>query len=123
MLVDPLLAGRIVRRLGVASNGRRTAGIRPEDLRRLKLALAGARSDRDLSGRMNGLTEGIAANMDVDPNFLIERDDGLIAQARKAFFGGSIAPHHENNLMLAMTIPPFRSLLGIHVLDWLSQEG
>ena len=65
------------------------------------------------------LLEDICSTMDyVDENF-IKR--GLIEPALQAFRGKELAQLKENNVVLALSIKPFRLLLGIQILETIVQ--
>ncbi len=121
MRVDPLLMGKVLQPF--VSNAYLpqfgTSAVR-KLFRTLLSTLAEALNENDLQQKKTELMKSTSDTMGyVDPYFIRR---GLLEPALRAFNRSTITPLEENNIALALSIEPFRRLLGIRVLESIEQS-
>lgn len=119
--VDPLLMGKVIQPF--VSNAylpQFGANTTRKLFRTLLSTLAEATNENDLQQKKTDLLKVTSDTMGyVDLNFIRR---GLLDPALRAFNRKSIEPIQENNLALALSIEPFRRLLGMSVLESIEQS-
>jgi hypothetical protein len=118
--VDPLLMGKVMQRF-VSNVYLPQFG--PSSTRKLfrtlLSTLAESTNENDIQQKKTALLEATSDTMGyIDPNFIRR---GLLEPALRAFNRKTITPLEENNIALALSIEPFRRLLGINVLERIEQ--
>ena len=117
---DPLLMGKVL--LPFVSHAylpQFGASATRKLFRNLFTALAEAANENDLQQKKTDLMAVISDTMGyVDLNFIRR---GLLEPALRASKRNSITPLEENNIGLALSIEPFRRLLGIRILESIEQ--
>lgn len=119
--VDPLLMGKVLQRFVSDVYLPQFGPSATHTLFRTLLStFAESASDNDMQRYKTSLLEVTSDTMgDVDVNFIRR---GLLEPALRVFSGKSIKTLEENNIALALSIEPFRRLLGITVLEHIAQS-
>ena len=119
--VDPLLMGKVLKpfvsnvylpQFGLSAT---------RDLFRMLLStMAESANEYDMQQRKADLLKATSDTMGyVDLNFIRR---GLIEPALQAFKGNTITLLEENNIALALSIEPFRRLLGMSILEYIAKD-
>jgi hypothetical protein len=119
--VDPLLMGKVLRSF-VSNVYLPQFGLKTTQalFHTLLSTLAESTTDSDLRRQELALLETISEAMGyIDTNFIRR---GLLDPALRLFQGQTIKPLEENNISLALSIEPFRRLLGIKILEFIAQH-
>ena len=119
--VDPLLMGRIlqkfVREVYLPQFG---VKVTQSLFRTLVSTLAESASDQEVLQQKNALLETTSDTMgSIDTNFIRR---GLLDPALRLFQRKATTSIEENNIALALSIEPFRRLLGIRILEYIAQS-
>ena len=118
--VDTLLMGKMLQKF-VPTVYLPQFGVKVTQLlfRTLVSTLAGSASDHETQQQKNALLETTSDTMGIDVNFIRR---GLLDPALRMFQRKSTTAMEENNIALALSIEPFRRLLGIKILEYLAQS-
>jgi hypothetical protein len=119
--VDPLLMGRILQKF-VREVYLPQFGVKGTQslFRTLVSTLAESASDQEVLQQKNALLETTSDTMgSIDTNFIRR---GLLDPALRLFQRKATTSIEENNIALALSIEPFRRLLGIRILEYIAQS-
>lgn len=118
--VDPLLMGRMLQKfvseVYLPQFGAKTT---QSLFRSLVSTLAGSANDFEVQQQKKALRETTSDTMGVDVNFIRR---GLLEPALRMFQRENTTALEENNIALALSVEPFRRLLGIRILEHLAQS-